>query len=224
MLERWLELSTEVERVAQEAGVPSPEILVVSKGRRLKDINDLITSGVSDLGEHRPGGLAQRTEAISSRVRHHYIGPLQSRHLRTISTHADVVHSFHRPELSRKWVATDPKAWVMLQVNAGDDENKHGVQPTQVGDALATLIREGVDVRGLMTMAPRTNDPETSRPVFENLVTLQQEHVKKYPQLKHLSMGTTQDWRVAVSCGATWIRLGRELFRSQSVIDNEGPT
>jgi len=224
VLERWLRLSAEVERVAQESRVLPPKVLVVSKGRPLKDVNDLITSGVSDLGEHRPGGLTKRTEEISSGVRHHYIGPLQSRHLRTISAHADIVHSFHRPDLSRKWVATDPKAWVMLQVNAGDDETKHGVHPTQVGDALATLVREGVDVRGLMTMAPQTKDPETSRPVFERLAALQQEHAKKYPQLKHLSMGTTQDWRVAVSCGATWIRLGRELFKPQSIIENEGFT
>ena len=105
----------------------------------------------------------------------------------------------------------------MLQVNTGDDESKHGVHPTQVGDALATLEEEGVDVRGLMTMAPRTDDPETSRPVFERLAALRQEHVLRYPRLEHLSMGTTQDWRVAVSCGATWIRIGRELFEPSSV-------
>jgi len=216
MLERWLGLSAEVGRVAQEAGVPPPKVLVVSKGRPLKDVNDLISSGVSTLGEHRPEGLAQRAETFFSKVEHHYIGPFQSRHLRTIASCADVVHSFHRPDLARKWANTEPKAWVMLQVNAGDDKTKHGVHPNEVGGALATLFGERIDVRGLMTMAPRTDNPETSRPVFERLAALRQKHVQKYPQLKHLSMGTTQDWRVAVSCGATWIRVGRELFEPES--------
>jgi uncharacterized pyridoxal phosphate-containing UPF0001 family protein len=191
----------EVEATAGE-GV---EVLVACKYVPTEEMAALAEAGVKLVGENRQQDLAAKHERFGPDFTWDFIGNLQSRKLKLILPKVRLVHS----------VATDsvlaqlerhgtPQTEVLIEVNIAGEEGKGGVPPTELGEFIA---RCPVRVGGLMTMPPFAPDPEASRPHFARLAELAAEH-----GLARLSMGTSQDWRVAVEEGATIIRLGHTLF------------
>jgi len=174
-------------------------VVVATKYVSIDDLGALADAGVDVVGENRAQDLAEKHGRWGDRFRWHFIGHLQSRKATTVNELCELCHS-----LSSESAAAKLTIPALVEVNLSGEESKSGVTPEQ----LPALLAAYADVRGLMTMPPFTDDPEQSRPYFRRLRELAQEH-----GLRELSMGTSQDWRVAVEEGATYIRVGAGIFR-----------
>jgi pyridoxal phosphate enzyme (YggS family) len=177
-------------------------IVVATKYVDLEGMAALAKAGVEVVGENRLQDLLAKHRAFGEVFRWHFIGHLQSRKARDISTLCELVHSLDSLAAARRLTAP-----ALVEVNLSGEESKSGVPRADLASFLAQARDLGVDVRGLMTMPPLTRDPEASRPFFQELQQLAGEH-----GLAELSMGTSQDYRVAVEEGATLVRVGSVLF------------
>ena len=193
-----------LEEVA-EVAAGRAEVLVACKYVPLEEMGALAAAGVTLVGENRQQDLAAKHELYAEAFTWDFIGNLQSRKVKQILPLVRLIHS----------VATDsaleqlgrhgtPETEVLVEVNIAEEERKGGVAPADLADFIA---RCPVRVSGLMTMPPFAEDPEASRPYFAHLAELAAAN-----GLDRLSMGTSQDWRVALDEGATIIRLGSALF------------
>jgi len=197
-------IAANLERVREFAGM-EVETLAATKYVPTDEMGALAEAGITLVGENRQQDLARKHERWGDAFEWDFIGNLQSRKVRQLIPLCRLIHS----------VATDsaleqlgrhggPATEVLIEVNIAGEEGKGGVAPEQLG---AFLKRCPVRVSGLMTMPPFSEDPEASRPHFARLAELAAEH-----GLPRLSMGTSQDWRVAVEEGATILRLGTALY------------
>ena len=189
------------ERVRAEVG-PDVEIVVATKYVDLDGMQALADAGVEVVGENRLQDLVAKHRRFGDAFRWHFIGHLQSRKARDVSTLCELVHS-----LSSVSAASRLAVPALVEVNLSGEETKSGIGPEELPAFLAEVAQLGVEVRGLMTMPPLAEDPESSRPYFRHLRELAEQH-----DLRELSMGTSQDYRVAVEEGATLVRVGSRLF------------
>lgn len=181
------------------------ELLVATKYVPLEEMGKLAEAGVTLVGENRQQDLAAKQERWGDAFTWDFIGNLQSRKLKLILPLCRLIHSVATDSvLDQLGKHAAPDTEVLVEVNLSGEEGKGGVDPD---DLAAFLERSPVRVGGLMTMPPFSPDPEHSRPFFARLAELAAEH-----DLARLSMGTSQDWRVAVQEGATIVRLGHALF------------
>ncbi len=193
-----------LERVREIAG-EGVETLVATKYVPWEEMGTLAEAGVRLVGENRQQDLALKHERWGEAFEWDFIGNLQSRKLKHILPLCRLVHSVATDSALRELAKHGgPETEVLVEVNVSGEAEKGGVAPEDLPDFLA---RCPVTVDGLMTMPPFSQDPEASRPYFARLAGLAAEH-----GLTRLSMGTSQDWRVAVEEGATIIRLGTALF------------
>ncbi len=193
-----------LEAVREVAG-PAVEILVACKYVPLEEMGKLAEAGVTLVGENRQQDLAAKHERWGERFTWDFIGNLQSRKVKQVLPLVRWIHSVATDSvLDQLGKHGTPQTEVLVEVNVAEEEGKGGVAPAELGDFIA---RCPVRVVGLMTMPPFSADPEDSRPHFARLAELAAAH-----DLRQLSMGTSQDWRVAVQEGATIIRLGTTLF------------
>jgi len=197
-------VAANLERVREHAGA-GVEILAATKYVPLEEMGALADAGVRLVGENRQQDLSAKHERWGDRFEWDFVGNLQSRKVKRILPLCRLIHS----------VATDsvleqlgrhgtPATEVLVEVNVAGEHGKGGVAPAELGELVA---RCPVRVVGLMTMPPFSTDPEDSRPHFARLAELAAEH-----GLARLSMGTSQDWQVAVEEGATIVRLGTALY------------
>ncbi|MGZ5314991.1 MAG: YggS family pyridoxal phosphate enzyme [Solirubrobacterales bacterium] len=193
-----------LERVRERAG-EGVEILAATKYVPLEEMGALAEAGVTLVGENRLQDLEAKRERWGDAFTWDFIGNLQSRKVRRIVPLVRLVHSVATEsaleQLGRHGTADTA---ILVEVNLSGEESKGGVAPEELG---SFIERCPVRVEGLMTMPPFAEDPEASRPYFARLAELAAEH-----GLERLSMGTTQDWPVAVEEGATIIRLGTALY------------
>jgi len=198
----------EIAAAARRAGrdPAGVELLVAVKYVATEDIGLLADAGLTLLGENRAQQLAEKTAAWPDRgLRWHFIGQLQSRKVKTIVPLVELIHSVASDSaLAQLEKHAAPDTEILLEVNVAGEEGKAGIAPAELGDFIA---RAPVRVVGLMGMPPFADDPEASRPHFAALRELAAEH-----GLRHLSMGTSQDFAVAVEEGATIVRVGSVLF------------
>jgi PLP dependent protein len=181
------------------------EILVAAKYVPLEEMGKLAEAGVALVGENRQQDLAAKHERWGDAFTWDFIGNLQSRKLKLVLPLCRLIHSVATDSvLAQLEKHAEPGTEVLVEVNLSGEEGKGGVEPEVLADFIS---RTPVTVTGLMTMPPFSPDPEHSRPYFARLAELAGEH-----GLRQLSMGTSQDWRVAVEEGATIIRLGHALF------------
>jgi uncharacterized pyridoxal phosphate-containing UPF0001 family protein len=191
----------EVHAVAGE-GV---ELLVATKYVPLEEMGKLAAAGVGLVGENRQQDLAAKHERWGDAFEWDFIGNLQSRKVKQVLPLVRLIHSVATDSvLAQIEKHADPDAEVLVEVNVSGEEGKGGVEPAELA---AFIERCPVRVGGLMTMPPFSEDPERSRPYFARLAELAAAN-----GLRRLSMGTSQDWRVAVEEGATIVRLGHTLF------------
>jgi uncharacterized pyridoxal phosphate-containing UPF0001 family protein len=159
----------------------------------------LVEAGIEVVGENRAQDLERKHAEYGDAFRWHFIGHLQSNKAKVVNRICELVHSLDSQSAARK--LTVP---ALVEVNLSGEESKSGIAP----DELPRFLEHASGVRGLMTMPPETPDPEASRPYFRRLHELAEEH-----ELHELSMGTSQDYRVAAEEGATLVRLGSVLYR-----------
>jgi hypothetical protein len=181
------------------------ELLVATKYVPAEEMGKLAEAGVTLVGENRQQDLAAKHERWGEAFEWDFIGNLQSRKVKQVLPLCRLVHSVATESaLAQLEKHGTPETEVLVEVNLSGEEGKGGVEP----EALPGFVeRCPVRVSGLMTMPPFSEDPERSRPYFARLAELAAAN-----GLERLSMGTSQDWRVAVEEGATIVRLGHALF------------
>lgn len=184
------------------------EILAAGKYVRCETLPVLASAGIGLLGENRAQDLQEKVSAYGDLFTWDFIGVLQSKHVRAILPHVRLIHSLASDsalrELERHSARARPGLRVLVEVNLAGDPQKRGIAPQQLD---AFIARSPFPVAGLMTMPPLAGDPEQSRPWFRRLRELAQTR-----GLGELSMGTTQDFAVAVQEGATIVRIGTRLY------------
>lgn len=190
------EVRERYERLRDEVG-PGVTVVAATKYVALEDMAVLAEAGVEVVGENRAQDLEAKHARYGEVFRWHFIGHLQSRKAKVVNRTCELVHS-----LASRSAAERLEIPALVEVNLSGEASKSGVAPEEL-EGLLTLYP---DVRGLMTMPPLADDPEESRPYFRRLRELARRH-----GLSELSMGTSQDYRVAVEEGATLVRLGAVL-------------
>ena len=184
---------------------PTTEIVAAVKYVPLEELQTLAEAGITLVGENRAQDLEAKAAAHPGVFRWHFIGALQSRKVKQILPHVELIHSVASDSALRQLERHGtPETEILVEVNVAREPNKAGIDPTGLP---AFLERAPVKVTGLMTMPPFAEDPEQSRPHFAALRALAQQH-----GLHHLSMGTSQDYCVAADEGATFVRLGTSLY------------
>jgi len=185
------------ERIKAEVG-PSVTIVAATKYVSIDEMQVLAAVGVEVVGENRAQDLVAKHVRYGDAFRWHFIGHLQSRKAPSISDVCELCHSLASESAAKR--LTIP---ALVEVNLSGEPTKSGIAPEE----LPRFLELYDDVRGLMTMPPANDDPEASRPYFRRLRELAEEH-----GLRDVSMGTSQDYRVAVEEGATYIRVGSVLY------------
>jgi len=197
-------IAANLERVRERVG-DRVEILAATKYVPVEEMGALAEAGIELVGENRLQELEAKRERWGDVFAWDFIGNLQSRKLKRVLPLCRLIHSVATDSaLEQLGRHGDPRTEVLVEVNVAGEDGKGGIAPDDLG---GFLERCPVRVSGLMTMPPFSTDPEDSRPHFARLAELAAEH-----GLSRLSMGTSQDWPVAVEEGATIIRLGTALY------------
>jgi pyridoxal phosphate enzyme (YggS family) len=173
-------------------------VVAATKYVALTDMAVLVEAGIEVVGENRAQDLEQKHAEYGGAFRWHFIGHLQSNKVKVVNRTCELVHSLGSESAARRLSVP-----ALVEVNLAGEASKSGIEPEE----LAAFLSHHADIRGLMTMPPQTGDPESSRPYFRRLRELAEEH-----GLRELSMGTSQDYRVAVEEGATLVRVGSILY------------
>ena len=185
------------ESVRAEVG-PNVTVVAATKYVSVEDMALVAAAGIEVVGENRAQDLERKHEVYAEAFRWHFIGHLQSNKAKLVAELCELVHSVDSDSAARRLGVP-----MLLEVNLTGEPSKSGVAP----DEVAAYAERYPAIRGLMTMPPLAPDAESSRPWFRQLRALAER-----TGLEQLSMGTSQDWRIAVEEGATLIRLGATLF------------
>ncbi len=184
-------------RIRSEVG-EGVTIVAATKYVSLADMSALVEARVEVVGENRAQDLELKHAEYGDAFRWHFIGHLQSNKTKVVNRICELVHSLDTESAARR--LTIP---ALVEVNLAGEETKSGIAPTE----LERFLDLYPGVRGLMTMPPETTDPESSRPYFRRLREL-----AEAAGLPELSMGTSQDYRIAAEEGATLVRVGSILY------------
>ncbi|MDX6414394.1 MAG: dependent protein [Gaiellaceae bacterium] len=173
-------------------------IVAATKYVSVQDLAVLVDAGIEVVGENKAQDLERKHAQYGDAFRWHFIGHLQSNKVKVVNGICELVHSLDSQSAVRKLSVP-----ALVEVNLAGESSKAGVAPEE----LPRFLEQYAGARGLMTMPPATDDPESSRPYFRRLRELAAEH-----GLPELSMGTSQDYRVAAEEGATLVRVGSILY------------
>ncbi len=179
-------------------------VCVAGKYVSADSLEQLQLAGVHLIGENRLQDLVAKQDAFGDAFEWHFIGAIQSRKLPEIARRVSLIHSLCTDSAAKKLNSIEDPPPVLVQVNVSGEGTKQGVTPAELDAFCTRLAARPV---GLMTMPPATTKPELARPYFRELAALAAER-----GLTELSMGTSQDFDVAVEEGATIVRLGQKLF------------
>lgn len=207
-----------IEIACQKSNRKSKEITIVAVTKYVDEerAKELLDLGIQHLGENRDQNFLQKFDAIGDKAVWHFIGTLQSRKVKNIIDKVDYIHSLDRLSLANEInKRANQKVKCFVQVNVAEEESKHGLLKEEVIPFIKSLQSfEKIEVVGLMTMAPYTDDERVIRSVFKELRVLQ-EKIKTmeldYAPCEHLSMGMSNDYMIAIEEGATLLRLGSSL-------------
>jgi uncharacterized pyridoxal phosphate-containing UPF0001 family protein len=184
-------------RIKDEVG-SAVTVVAATKYVTVDELEALAEAGVEVVGENRAQDLEAKHARYGDRFRWHFIGHLQSRKATTVSEICELCHSLASESAAKR--LTIP---ALVEVNLSGETSKSGIEPEE----LPQFLELYGDVRGLMTMPPASDDADASRPYFRRLRELAEQH-----GLRELSMGTSQDYRVAAEEGATYVRVGSVLY------------
>lgn len=217
--QRYERVLERVAAAARRAGRDPGEVtlVAVSKTWPADVLKDAAGAGVEVFGENRAQELKEKHTVLGDRVRWHFVGPLQSNKVRHVVGVAELIHSVDRyglgEAIARRAHSLGIVQDVLIEVNAGGEASKHGVEPAAavpLAEEVAAL--EGVAVRGLMAIPPRTSDPDEARPYFRDLAALRDVLTASVPRATELSMGMSADFEQAIEEGATIVRVGEAIF------------
>lgn len=227
--ERLEAMLEEIETIATQAGRVSADVklVVVTKTFTSELIREVLQAGAKDLGENYVEEASEKVGALARLfpVTWHMIGHIQSRKTRQVCELFDIVHSIDREKVARRLSEAAQESGkrlpVLLECNVSGEKSKFGWRAwesdnwIQLAAELQPLIElPGIEIRGLMTMAPYYDDPELARPYFARLRSLSELLADQFPGtcFRELSMGMSQDFRQAIEEGATFLRIGTAIM------------
>jgi pyridoxal phosphate enzyme (YggS family) len=210
-----------VERAATKAGRNADEVTIVAvtKAHPQEALWAALGVGLTDLGENRVEELERKVRQLGrDDATWHMVGHVQSRKAKQVVDSADILHSLDTMKLARRLsgfaMERDRRLPALVQINMSAEEAKSGFRPEAAVEAIHELLSfPGIEVRGLMTMAPFVDDERKLRSVFQGLRGIQEEasRLSGY-EGRELSMGMTNDFELAVEEGSTMVRIGTALF------------
>ncbi len=216
--EKYSKIKQDIVQAAARSGRDPADIKViaVTKYVTVQRAKEALDAGITDLGENRDDGFAEKHREIGDAAVWHFIGTLQSRKVKNVIKDVDFIHSVDRLSLAREIEKrSDKPVNCFIQVNASGEESKHGLAPDDVIPFVDKLeAYPKIKIVGLMTMAPHTEDEEIIRQTFRKAKRLQEEIKEKgYPHAPcdELSMGMSNDYTIAVEEGSTYVRIGSAL-------------
>lgn len=196
-------------------------LIAVSKTVDVDAIREAINSGATDFGENKPQELARKVETIGDDVNWHLIGSLQTNKVKYIIDKVYMIHSIDRlslcDEIQKRAEKIGKTINCLIQVNISKEESKHGILEEDAIDFVKTIAKNypNIRIKGLMTMAPNTDDKELVRSVFKGLkdlaIKIDKENIENI-SMDELSMGMSNDFEIAVEEGATFVRVGTSIF------------
>lgn len=195
-------------------------LVAVSKFHTVEAIMQAYDAGQRLFGESRPQEFAAKVHALPSDIQWHFIGHLQTNKLKLVLPYATMIQSVdsvHLLEDIEKWGSTNDKVLrILLELHLGVEETKHGLTEDEIYTILDSVsMYPHVVFCGLMGMATNTDDESVVRADFERIAALKNRLVVLHPQLtdfKELSIGMSEDYKIAVQCGATMVRIGSDIF------------
>lgn len=220
MQQRYLELIDDVAKTALKCGRSADDLTVVavSKTQPAEAVKVLYEAGCRDFGESRVQEALSKMDAAPLAIRWHLIGNLQSKKVKKVIGRFALIHSVDTPELAQYIAQASLNQQVvtpiLLQVNTSGEASKHGLSPSQWKDHFEQVLHlPGVVVKGLMTMAPLTDDTRRIADCFAGCRKFKEDLSKTFAvELPHLSMGMSHDYPIAIAEGATLLRVGTHLF------------
>lgn len=209
-------------RIKETIGSCPVQLIAVTKNVEPAAIVEAMHAGVTEFGENRVQEALRKQEqlAYASSIRWHFIGHLQSNKVKHVVGRFALIHSIDSlhlaQEVSRAAIKSGVIQPVLLQVKLVDDDSKSGFSPSELRQQFVELLDlPGVKISGLMTITPLTSDASVRKLCFEGLRLLRDELQQDYGiMLPELSMGMSQDFREAIACGSTMVRLGKAVFGS----------
>ncbi len=198
---------------------PGVRLLAATKGRSVEEILEAVEAGVDLIGENYVQEAARKYGEIGKRVEWHFIGHLQRNKVKKALEIFDVIETVDSREIAqeidRRAKSMDKVAFLMIEINSGRERQKAGVMPEdalELADFITSL--ENVELIGVMTMGPRVENPEDIRPYFRLTREIFDElrYIYGDSQIRYLSMGMTDTWRIAVEEGANIVRIGTGIF------------
>ncbi len=225
MAERMAVIRQQIGEAAEKAGREPDEITLIGVSKRFPAAaaSLAVRAGLRDLGENRVQEMMPKIDQLESEgltPNWHLIGTLQKNKVKYVVGRCYMIHSVDSVKLlealSKRSVSLQTVTRVLLQVNSSGEDSKHGFDPDTLTDAARKAFTfPGLSVRGLMTMAPLTENPQETLPVFQKTQDLF-EQIRARSDTPEtfdcLSMGMSQDFRQAIACGATHVRIGTALF------------
>lgn len=220
LIENYLSLKKEIKEISEKCRRKEDEItlVAVSKNFPSEYIKTIYEMGQKDFGENKAQELKDKDEELKNlNITWHFIGRIQTNKIKYIVPIAEYIHSVCRKkeleEIQKRAESINKIQKVFLEVNVTGEESKAGLTPHQLKDflELATTY-ENISVVGLMTMAPFTKDTNIIRNTFSTLREIRNDLIKSYPSIKELSMGMTNDYKIAIEEGATFLRIGTRIF------------
>jgi len=220
LVENFQALKSRINDVCRQVGRDPDEVslVVASKYATPEQLKVLIPYGLNDIGENRAADLIIKKNAVDENIRWHFIGHLQKNKTKKVVGNAWLIHSLDSVELAAE---VDRRAGEMgkvqdalLQVNISKEESKFGFGEGEVMEALPQVAGlKNVNITGLMTIAPFIKDYEIIRQIFKRLRAIKEElNIMGFSNIKHLSMGMSNDYEIAIEEGATMIRIGSAIF------------
>jgi PLP dependent protein len=225
VIENLKHIRSNIEEACKQSG-RSPDavtIIAVTKYVSVERAQEAVEAGILHLGENRDEGLLNKWNHLGDKPTWHYIGTMQTRKVKNVIDKIDYLHSLDRLSLAKEVdKRANHKVKCFVQVNVSGEESKHGMKPETVLDFVKDLKQfEHIQVEGLMTMAPYIDDESELRRCFRQLKALQQEvqqlHLD-YAPCRELSMGMSNDYRIAVEEGATMVRIGSALVGEEAEV------
>jgi pyridoxal phosphate enzyme (YggS family) len=198
----------------------SIKLLAVTKTVPPALVSQAIAAGITEFGENYVQEAKEKIAVIEQRVRWHMIGYLQTNKAKYVVNLFDYIHSVDRMELAmeidKRAGLTGRKINILIEINVSGEKTKSGIPAARAIGLIKDISKlENISVKGLMTMAPYSDNPENSRPYFSELSKLQKNIINERIsgiQMEELSMGMTDDFEIAIEEGATIVRIGRAIF------------
>jgi pyridoxal phosphate enzyme (YggS family) len=207
------------EQLKKEIG-DAVTLIAVTKYHSIDETLEAYDAGVRHFGENRVEGFLEKREALPEDAEVHFIGTLQSRKVKDIAGHLNYLHSLDRESVAKKIEQYSENAVkCFVQVNVSGEASKHGLSPEEVPGFLEAMEPYSkVQIIGLMTMAPHTEDESEISAVFERLAALRDSlRTSNHGniQVEELSMGMSNDYGIAIRHGASYVRIGSKLMGSR---------